>query len=152
MSDTELDLDAIQGREERATHGPWTIEYSERNHQSPAVLWMGRGEQLATDIYEIDELIEDNAEFIAHARTDVPALIAEIRRLRWALDASYVTSIEVIEACACDPDSKHERCELHVSCDYDCRALRTPVTPDELRAAVEHWFEHSWCAGCSHGA
>lgn len=34
-----------------------------------------------------DELWDENANFIAHARQDVPRLIAEVRRLRLLLDS-----------------------------------------------------------------
>lgn len=42
-------------------------------------------------------------------------------------------------------------CEAHVDCDQRCKALTNPQTEDELRAAVEHWRDHQWLCGCSHG-
>lgn len=58
--------------------------------------------------------------------------------------------------CTCDDPERDDPerrwlCDVHVSCDQDCRALENPVTLDEVRAALEHWREHPWLHGCSHG-
>lgn len=38
------------------------------------------------------------------------------------------------------------------SCDDPrCRALQEPETIEEVRAAMEHWRDHSHLSGCSHG-
>lgn len=42
-------------------------------------------------------------------------------------------------------------CSLHVDCDMICKALREPVTTEEVAVALEHWESHSYLAGCSHG-
>lgn len=69
---TELDLTAIKARAEAATEGPWHIiggnEYV-----------TGIGVGIGPD----DGVTQADAEFIANARTDVPALVAEVERLRW---------------------------------------------------------------------
>jgi hypothetical protein len=44
-----------------------------------------------------------------------------------------------------------EPCDVHVDCDERCKALVRPETPEELRAALEHWRCHQWLSGCSHG-
>lgn len=54
-----LDLDAIEARANASTDSPWAFAATADAH------------------------------FIAHARTDVPALCAEIRRLRSALEDAY---------------------------------------------------------------
>ena len=41
-------------------------------------------------------------------------------------------------------------CEIHVSCDQDCQALRCPVLDADFMAAYEHWRNHSQLGGCSH--
>jgi len=78
---TDIDLDAIRARAEAATAGPWR-----------------RYETMQADTYVLDRrgllgggiicgatYERDNAEFIAHARADVPVLIAEVERLRTAV-------------------------------------------------------------------
>lgn len=42
-------------------------------------------------------------------------------------------------------------CLIHVDCDERCKALADPQTPDEVRAAYEHWRHHQYLCGCSHG-
>ena len=92
-----LDLDAIEARVEAATPGPWTA-------------------RLRDDMWEINDgsgsnfvsIVEscwlpddcdagqyggipdvDDARFIAHARTDVPALVAELRVAREVVEAAH---------------------------------------------------------------
>lgn len=43
------------------------------------------------------------------------------------------------------------RCDVHVDCDRGCKALNKPETIEELRAALEHWRDHCYLSGCSHG-
>ena len=38
-----------------------------------------------------------------------------------------------------------------VHCDAGCAAFVEPYTEQELRAALEHWKNHSRSHGCSHG-
>jgi hypothetical protein len=92
-----LDLDAIEARAEAATEGPWQYdgmplredaEYghivtgggtpgSMREHQ---ICWVGETLNLRAP---------EDAEFIAHARVDVPALLAEVERLRAAVRQAF---------------------------------------------------------------
>lgn len=69
-------LNAIKERAEKATPGPWLVEESryegsfnavsvDSNYDFPACLMRA-----------------NNAEFIAHAREDIPQLVAEVERLR----------------------------------------------------------------------
>lgn len=58
--------------------------------------------------------------------------------------------------CTCEHWSEHNpdatsSCDIHVDCDQGCKALSHPETPDEVRAAYEHWRGHSYLSGCSHG-
>ena len=74
-----LDLDAIEARVNAATPGPWWVEqvgdFGDKSAVIECVRWRGYLNTL--------HLGEDTptAEFIAHAREDVPALVAEVRRL-----------------------------------------------------------------------
>lgn len=72
-SEKGLDLDAIEARARAATLGPWTYE---KGFLSPSV----------AEESECGEW-KYNGRFIAHARTDVPALVGEVRRLRSKNDA-----------------------------------------------------------------
>ncbi len=78
-----LDLDAIRARADAATPGPWHVEklpyrYPQRVTTNAALIV---AETYIDPAHEPAEAI-----FIAHARTDVPALLAEVERLRAAGD------------------------------------------------------------------
>jgi hypothetical protein len=109
ISDEELC--SIQARADEATPGPWFVRQLDDDYASSLVAVStapdtGRGERWpAFDSGEIiaatliqnpipyvsmDDGWDQNAEFIAHARSDIPSLIAEIRRLRRFLMESGV--------------------------------------------------------------
>jgi hypothetical protein len=70
------DIEAIEAREQAATPGPWeSSDPRGRAHGYVFGLWSG---------YDGEVTIGD-AVFIAHARTDVPALIAYARELEGVL-------------------------------------------------------------------
>jgi hypothetical protein len=72
---TDEELTGIEARANAATPGPW-----EAQHSYDDCWWLGGPEANGPDM-----LPQGDAEFIAHARADVPALVAEVRRLREAL-------------------------------------------------------------------
>lgn len=106
---TDQQLDDIEARERAATKGPWGSYDGETYADVAADLQItGRGSysyrekvaRLEDENYWDDSAHEDddeerapeqmaaNAAFIAHAREDVPALVAEVRRLREQLAAA----------------------------------------------------------------
>lgn len=72
---SEKEIEAIRKRAEMATEGPWqkdgAIDIHSPNGTEVATAWGGYA----------------NQEFIAHAREDIPKLLAEIERLRSGLEA-----------------------------------------------------------------
>ncbi len=101
---SDLDLDAIRARADAATPGPWDCERPnqayriyELSSQSP----QGLNETLA----EISGFnASADAEFITHARTDIPALLAEVDQLRKIVsDVLHVLSWEP-DPCPVHPD------------------------------------------------
>ena len=80
MSDLTDLLDEIQDRVDRATKGPWDaylVSASRREAGYSAVEVSDTEVQVTRDV---DSWFD--ADFIAHARQDIPRLIAEIERLR----------------------------------------------------------------------
>ena len=75
-------LDAIRERVGSATEGPWS-HWSGWDQWDYSIMSCGADDvpTVASVIPELDDSI-----FIAHAREDVPALLAEVERLRAALD------------------------------------------------------------------
>ena len=75
-----LDLDAIEARAEAATEGPWT-SLDGRSHIIHA-------EEGWIAMSNADRSPYENADFIANARTDIPALVAELRAAREVVKAA----------------------------------------------------------------
>ena len=69
-------LDDIEQRAMRATAGPWTSFVEGRDHTSGSSFIRTAGDDI-----EMSGATIDDQDFIAHAREDIPALIAEVRRL-----------------------------------------------------------------------
>lgn len=91
---TPAELDAIEARANAASAGPWTYcgcgKCAQVSMEKGPIVMVGIG---ARDVsYTCGEGVDDasrllNAEFCAHARQDVPALVAEVRRLQGAIKA-----------------------------------------------------------------
>jgi len=79
---TDAELDEIEARAKKATPEPWKPlgGFVAREPIPPSTL-----ERIA-DFYDDDVTDQcwDNEVFVAHARTDVPALVKDVRRLREA--------------------------------------------------------------------
>ena len=89
-----LDLDAIEKRANAATPGPWRA--CREGACSCGQVWSIPLDRIISHPafeYDFDETSTPeiyhapNAAFIAAAREDIPALVAEVRRLRALLDA-----------------------------------------------------------------
>jgi len=75
-------LDAIQARADAATEGPW-----ETVRHDLSLYVQSKHANLQANLGYVGNHPEPDAEFIAHARTDVPALIALVRVQAAKLDA-----------------------------------------------------------------
>ncbi|MGC1177026.1 MAG: hypothetical protein WA843_03050 [Candidatus Saccharimonadales bacterium] len=95
---TEADLDAIEARAAAATRGPWAWDHSgvwQVNSGGPVLATCSKKDQTRGGVGYVGDAYprgennpSESMEFIAHAITDVPALITEIRRLREAINQS----------------------------------------------------------------
>lgn len=75
-------LAEIEARICAATRGPWKSFIEGRNHMSgDSFIQTGGLDDNCSDIYLSGGTLQDQ-DFIAHARQDVPMLLAEVRRLR----------------------------------------------------------------------
>jgi hypothetical protein len=99
---TNDELEAISTREQRATLGPWTVKRVQNLYPSeagdgrtyPAV----RGFRCPKAIYERAwEQVEQDAMFMAGARSDVPALVNEVRRLRRRMQELHMVVGEAVQ-------------------------------------------------------
>jgi len=81
---TDKDLAAIRERCDAATQGPWQM-----NEEDQTVVETCTGKEFIVADFSMDGWDETllDAAFIAHARTDIPALLDEIARLTKERDA-----------------------------------------------------------------
>lgn len=82
-----LDLEAIRLRVDAATPGPWGSVPQERTHiptryPRPAAVTVSGSVIWECTYRQGNEQPNRDADFISNARTDVPALLAEVERLR----------------------------------------------------------------------
>ena len=106
-------IEEIRQRAEAATEGPWEYvsqtedEYEMPKFVSPEHTIMDFGD--CTMFYPTEGTPPDNAdaEFLAHAREDIPALLAEVYRLRGIVDAlPYMVRGDIDTALKITEDAK----------------------------------------------
>ena len=79
-------LQAIKERVEKAIGGPWDLDVYETERNAVFDVWFNEDEYASIHgNAAIDAFY--TADFIAHARQDIPELVAEIERLRLGLEA-----------------------------------------------------------------
>lgn len=96
---TSDELEQIEARAEDAERGPWTVDL-------PCFISIhGPGDSMIAELH--NDFSDRNAIFIANARTDIPALCAEVRRLQ-AENAelaaiALVTGVAAVNGLKIDP-------------------------------------------------
>lgn len=132
-----LNLDAIQARADAATPGPWWTSGAAIYTGEPAEdvrrsTWVGQ-----TYTPNVPDWGGANAQFIAHARTDVDQLLARVRDLEAAL-AKYVGHEPTIAE-----EMAHMRGCLNAVDDVatrwadHCLSPQTRQLLDDVRAALD---------------
>lgn len=89
MTADALDLEAIEARANAATEGPWEVERWEDFGGTPSfsIPDVERFRDLRNSVdFGVDK---DTATFVAHARTDIPALVAALRAAETKLAAIH---------------------------------------------------------------
>ena len=122
-----LDLDAIEARAEAATEGPW---YEDDVTFGTGTLVIARFDDtvVQSSLPLSHTRTAPNADFIAHARTDIPALVAELRAAREVVKAAQ-TALKAItdyepeyEFPTPEEEADEEACQ-------DCAAWRAKKHP-----------------------
>jgi hypothetical protein len=108
------DLDAIRERCERASKGPW----NQKPNPLACAPEITNGErEIAKVLFYMgseDREVFPNADFIAHARTDIPLLLAEIDRLQAERNAAVKDIPHNCDSCCgddCGEDYFRDDCE-----------------------------------------
>ncbi|MFD6782300.1 hypothetical protein [Streptomyces diastaticus] len=125
-------LAEIAARAEAATAGPWCTDGAEiyqGDEYSWDAFWVG--ETCRAD--EADGGLLDAA-FIAHARTDVPALLAEVERLRAALSSAADAIAEQDDEIA-DWAAKNAALRAELA----ARPTRAEATASPVRTERSRW-------------
>lgn len=158
-----VDLDAIRARCDAATPGPWVphphqhmddgcrclSHWTITGWNFTHTLTCAEGTHAATNLdahdCQMDVLTYEDAEFAAHARTAMPALLAlveqqavdlEVERDRLAVETERLAA-HILRLCSCmDPPARDRRCFVH----GDPPASTWCLARDRTRAA-EHAAE-----------
>jgi hypothetical protein len=83
-----LDLDAIDARAKSATPGPWVAGQWSRLNGSHGSEICAAEISVVVSAHDRPSLAVDDLDFIAHAREDVPKLVARVRELEVAVDTA----------------------------------------------------------------
>lgn len=81
---TDAELDEIEARAAKATQGPWAVRKGYHRDTGLSVEFVC-SRVLGVDLYSDEGSSACDDAFVTAARTDVPALVAEVRRLRAAM-------------------------------------------------------------------
>lgn len=133
----QLDLEAIKAYCAKATPGSWVVTGGEIENPHTYATVIGQ-EDRGSNAWHADMrliLADTDADFIAHARTDLPALVAEVERLRedrdsWegALDAQLDKNIAMAAECSSLRARVKELEEKYSECDADAHQMATKLT------------------------
>lgn len=89
MENIERELAAIEARANAAARGPWktlTAQGVFAGAEQNVTSFGGTHILLGAEDGQVGQALEHNADFIAHARTDVPLLLALVREQQAKLD------------------------------------------------------------------
>jgi hypothetical protein len=74
---TREEIDSIRARYTSATPGPWKASLEGRDHTSGSSCIVTSGET-----FDLSGATDNDIEFIAHARQDIPRLVNELLKLK----------------------------------------------------------------------
>jgi hypothetical protein len=117
-TDARPDVDEIQARVEAATSGPWYQGQNSRTYETSKEVWTRThmDDPVSVDVFPVATRAED-AEFVAHAREDVPALLAALAAERERADQAEV-ALERLS------DAHDVHVEMDKTLEYECPQCR----------------------------
>lgn len=137
---TPEELDAIEARANAAQSGPWWVVTVGKDHEDgPSHVIMSEHVSI-TEAFAGGEIPQSNdAEFMAKSRTDVPDLIAEVRRLTTERDAAFTRGVEAMREAAvnvCETRAENHKVDARRSPNGQ-RAEWQLLAGDQIMAASE---------------
>lgn len=109
---TDAELDEIEKRAMKATYGPWV--FRPQNETEGCAVCVGPAGAICAKVpgRQLGRIIrDDTARFICAARTDVPALVAEVRRLREEVTELRVENQVLSDELANENNGRHSESE-----------------------------------------
>lgn len=133
---TSEELQAIKERVANATPGEWIIDNSSDDRPYITDIWFDGEENGHVEIHRYGAAAESyDAEFIAHARQDVPKLIAEVERLRDEYEATEDLFHRTDEALGYEQEENKQLREALQF--YAAQGTYEPVYFEDLNPIVE---------------
>lgn len=152
-----IDLDAIRGRLEAATPGPWTTGgiFDPRGPNPKQSVWGPTAPGMQSGVLVVDRAPKADATLIAHAPADIAALLDEVDRLtadrtadrerfRAALEDSQRAFVRALGVVTAERDAavqaverEHEGCNAHTE-RLQADAAAVTAERDRLRDLVRH--------------
>ncbi|MFD2868500.1 hypothetical protein ACFSY7_08310 [Kurthia populi] len=133
-------LDAIKARVVNTTPGAWRIDKKSDSRAYITDVWMDGEDNGLIEVHRFGESSKYNdAEFIAHARQDVPALIETVEKLMNVRDVSYA---EYAELDAENKKLKKQRNALEFHLKVSSKALELEgENADTFQRALEKIYD-----------
>ena len=138
---TDKELEEIEARERAATKGPWVsdngaCQQGRYGEPEGASIYSGeitivKGGAQDEQGGEVGVVTNEDADFIAHARTDVPRLTAEVRRLR----------AELARSVPCEVVARFGEISISAGIGLGCRKVDLSQTEDV--EYCEAWAERA---------
>lgn len=157
MTDTPLDLDAIEARAYAAAPLPWSPLFADLDGEYVPLSWWMAYDDPEDPHGRFDwPQIQADAEFIAHARTDVPALVAALRKAE-----AQVAAVLALHTRGRDRYTEPNGGGLFYECDgcdddWPCVTVRasldaagadvpmSPNTGHDLRERIAQRIDQAW--------
>ena len=135
---TEQELEAISARAAAATPGPWLMEYADGADDRPLV-WVTTPDDDAEfsigQVHYVTHQTQYDGQFIADARTDVPALVAALREAN-AKIARMQEWVHTMKHYGCNHDTKSASKDCRETADFFWEGDRVRGFFDELDVAL----------------
>ncbi|HET9554364.1 MAG TPA: hypothetical protein VFP50_15485 [Anaeromyxobacteraceae bacterium] len=146
---TPAELEAMEARERTATPGPWTGDTG-KHPPYPQVVRAPVAVNAMTDVVATVTRYQGDQAFIAHARADVPALLAEVRASWAERDAARQQVDDMLSMIARSNESHATAAQLRA--EGEARADESAAEVNRLRNTLRalQWVDGA-CPHCKSG-
>ena len=112
MTDLPVWLQEVRDRADKATPGPWTAEDANPHKPHKRFAFYIPEIMSAPSMPQYDGLTEEDAEFIAHSRADVPRLVELVAEMAEQLECLIPRGCDIeCEDCMRRERERYDRCD-----------------------------------------